>query len=427
SSYVNRPHAIPVTSDKAHKKEPDGYFLFLDHTSRTDERHFWRDAVTPAEFKRKDTHTDLQDDVDKICWDMHQIMKEDPRRRRVFGFTIENTQMRVWMMNRAEVVVSEPFNFITDHEKFIYFVLSQVYAKPHELGIDTTMTLVPVPPKLRSSETPVYDIIVHNAKADGEVEEITVRAVDLIDDVRVQYPLGRGTRVWEVQRVVDGVIAEHAEGRVLKESWVDAERRSEAEIMEQILAAANEEEKDMLSEALLTHVAAGGVLVEGKLDNTRDLGISDADLPTTRRFSLRVSTAPSIKSSSVASAGHSVPSLPAANATTSTQPSTKRQHTRLLMKQLCTPLSKVLSLCQVFEALTQSLNVWDLELLHSIGKGFVHRDLSIGNIMYDPETKTWRLSDLEFAKSLDELLAHDVRTGTNNFMAVEVDLRRYLW
>ncbi len=40
-------------------------------------------------------------------------MKEDPRRRRVFGFTIENTQMRVWMMNRAEVVVSEPFNFIT--------------------------------------------------------------------------------------------------------------------------------------------------------------------------------------------------------------------------------------------------------------------------------------------------------------------------
>lgn len=226
------------------------------------------------------------------------------------------------------------------------------------------MTLVPAPPKLRSSETPVYDIIVHNAKANGEVEEITVRAVDLIDNERVQYPLGRGTRVWEVQRVVDGVIAENAEGRVLKESWVDAERRSEAEIMEQILAAANEEEKDMLSEALLTHVAAGGVLVEGKLDNTRDLGISDADLPTTRRFSLRVSPfhrsshvpeAPSIKSSSVAAAGHSVPSVSAANATTGTQPSTKRQHTRLLMKQLCIPLAKVLSLCQVFEALTQSV------------------------------------------------------------------------
>lgn len=63
SSYVHRPHAIPVSSDKAHKKDakPDGYFLFLDHTGRTDERHFWRDAATPAEFKRKDTHADLQD------------------------------------------------------------------------------------------------------------------------------------------------------------------------------------------------------------------------------------------------------------------------------------------------------------------------------------------------------------------------------
>lgn len=40
-------------------------------------------------------------------------MKRDPRRRFVFGCTIENTQMRVWMMNRAEVVVSQPFNFIT--------------------------------------------------------------------------------------------------------------------------------------------------------------------------------------------------------------------------------------------------------------------------------------------------------------------------
>ena len=52
-------------------------------------------------------------DIKKICWNMHQVMREDPRRRFVFGFTIENTQMRVWMLNRSDVVVSEPFNFIT--------------------------------------------------------------------------------------------------------------------------------------------------------------------------------------------------------------------------------------------------------------------------------------------------------------------------
>lgn len=132
--YVNRPTDTPVCSDVDHKKgaRPDGYFLFLDHSLRRDGRHYWRDLLTPAEFKLEDKHNDLQDassishcafpmlivtlarqDINKICWDMHQIMKEDPRRRRVFGFTIENTQMRVWMMNRAEVIASEPFNFIT--------------------------------------------------------------------------------------------------------------------------------------------------------------------------------------------------------------------------------------------------------------------------------------------------------------------------
>lgn len=40
-------------------------------------------------------------------------MREDPRRRFVFAFTIENTQMRVWMLDRSGAVVSEPFNFIT--------------------------------------------------------------------------------------------------------------------------------------------------------------------------------------------------------------------------------------------------------------------------------------------------------------------------
>ena len=44
---------------------------------------------------------------------MNQAMKEDPRRRFVFGFTIENTQMRIWRLDRAELVVSDPFNFIT--------------------------------------------------------------------------------------------------------------------------------------------------------------------------------------------------------------------------------------------------------------------------------------------------------------------------
>ncbi len=39
-------------------------------------------------------------------------MVEDARRRFAFGFTIENTSMRLWWCNRGLVVVSTPFNFV---------------------------------------------------------------------------------------------------------------------------------------------------------------------------------------------------------------------------------------------------------------------------------------------------------------------------
>ena len=70
-------------------------------------------------------------------------MQEDPRRRFVYAFTIENTTMRVWLCDRSEVLVSEPFDFMRvsprlagdvrlyvsfyamsqDHEKFAHFFL----------------------------------------------------------------------------------------------------------------------------------------------------------------------------------------------------------------------------------------------------------------------------------------------------------------
>lgn len=44
---------------------------------------------------------------------MSHLMKVDARRRFVYGFTIENTDMRLWYGDRAQILVSEPFNFIT--------------------------------------------------------------------------------------------------------------------------------------------------------------------------------------------------------------------------------------------------------------------------------------------------------------------------
>ena len=83
-------------------------------------------------------------------------------------------------------------------------------------------------------------------------------------------------------------------------------------------------------------------------------------------------------------------------------------------------------------------------MLHINGiAGWVHRDISPGNILYVRETGKWVLSDVEYAKRLDNDGVHEIRTvrhscvqsdhsqshflqGTANFMAVEVDCGMYL-
>ncbi len=48
----------------------------------------------------------------KISLSMANILNKDPRRRFTYGFTIENTDMRLWYCDRSRIIVSESFNFI---------------------------------------------------------------------------------------------------------------------------------------------------------------------------------------------------------------------------------------------------------------------------------------------------------------------------
>jgi len=58
-------------------------------------------------------------------------------------------------------------------------------------------------------------------------------------------------------------------------------------------------------------------------------------------------------------------------------------------------------------------------------KGYVHRDISPGNIIiYGGRAK---LNDLEFAKEYGTGTSNYVRTGTYNFMAVEVQSSKYMF
>ncbi|EED77915.1 predicted protein [Postia placenta Mad-698-R] len=93
-------------------------------------------------------------------------------------------------------------------------------------------------------------------------------------------------------------------------------------------------------------------------------------------------------------------------------------HYRIVFKEVCKPLREYTSLKEVFEILINA--AFALVALHELG--WVHRDISIGNslgfvvngVLY------CKLSDLEYAKRMNDRSGHEIRTGTRSFMSVEV-------
>ncbi|KIP06421.1 hypothetical protein PHLGIDRAFT_118977, partial [Phlebiopsis gigantea 11061_1 CR5-6] len=83
----------------------------------------WTDVAVPGEFKKANTLDGLRDDTTKVIRSMRHIMREDPRRRFVFGFTIEQCQMRLWLVSRSDVLVSFAIDVHKHHRRVIEFFL----------------------------------------------------------------------------------------------------------------------------------------------------------------------------------------------------------------------------------------------------------------------------------------------------------------
>lgn len=64
-----------------------------------------------------------------------------------------------------------------------------------------------------------------------------------------------------------------------------------------------------------------------------------------------------------------------------------------------------------------------LQFLHSVDGA--HRDVGAGDVLRSG--KIGKLADLEYAKRVDSNTTHEVRTGTLDFMACEVETQKYLF
>ncbi|KAG2033794.1 hypothetical protein BDR03DRAFT_1071055 [Suillus americanus] len=70
-------------------------------------------------------------------------MREDPLCQFAFGITIEDTQLRLWLSNRALLVVTEPINFFENFDGVISLFYALGFASASsavkELGWDPTV------------------------------------------------------------------------------------------------------------------------------------------------------------------------------------------------------------------------------------------------------------------------------------------------
>lgn len=444
TTYVEKPTKPPETVFRQDLSRPDAYFLFRERFSADEKNPHWMDIAVAGEFKKKNNSETVESDITQVLWDMHEMMREDPRRRRCFGFTIENRDFRMYSTTRSEIVVSRVVDFLSSPRHIIKFFFALMYSSEEALGRDMSMTPIW---NGNSHITPQYDIRVHTQESElAPVVVKTFRTVKLLSGIGAETIRGRGTRVWEVYKVEDGKV-DDSHTYVLKDGWVDSDRMPEAKVVAAIVADAeqleDEEEKQALLGCLLTTSEAGNVLLS---DGTVDCTLSGRKrgrhiVNNNEKFNLTpYSAPPGLKSTSppvpsptknnTRRAGHRRSPGDHHDAADDATPGEQKAlvydaktHYRIVFEEVCTVLHALTSLHDIVYTLWSACHA--LEVLHKLG--WVHRDISSGNIMLCGNNA--KITDFEYAKkmTLPGKKVHEIRTGTEDFMAVEVRAQEFLF
>ncbi|KAG2091210.1 uncharacterized protein F5147DRAFT_723992, partial [Suillus discolor] len=398
-SFLANPNASPL-SERNNTSRPDGYLVLS--IKKNEPKIHWFDIAVPFEFKKGRDIESLRDDEQKIIWSLHNIMREDLLRRFAFGITIEDTQVRLWLSNRAFLAVTEPINIFENIDGVIslFYALGSASSNLKNLGWDPTVE------RICDGEVFQYKFTIEDEVFTTTRELATYGADSMV---------GRGTRVYE---------AKDAKGKkvAVKDSWREAVRQSEGEILKNILASCEKKlQPDELAKAK-RHFVEVRLWQDVAIDNTRD------ETPMIAEGTwVSIDLNPTLSTKRHLSSKGDVPDSGQLSALFSTQLGIiaheipRRVHTRTVFQDVGVALKDVTSLADNLTCLSGALMA--LYYLHKAG--WVHRDFSVGNTIW--VGGVGKLGDFEYAKEIDSNTSNDVRTGTMHFMALEVENQKYLF
>ncbi|KAJ3830484.1 hypothetical protein F5880DRAFT_786438 [Lentinula raphanica] len=437
----SRPNAFLKLNPKLASQSSEGlrYAPVAQRTQRVENgEDFVYDIANPQQFKLKEGMNDTDDDVAKLVYDMEQILALDPCRRFTLGATIDDCTMRLWFLSRATLLKTKPFDFTKDRRQLIHYFLSLAFASPTDMGWDSTVEFS----HYSQSGRRQYKI---------EVDGQKFTTVDVLSDASAARPLGRATRVWKVLDS-SGII------RVLKDVWLESDRMGEHEIHQAILddvekfdQAHHSNYRAKLEQRMLRPLAQCRVPVNHKPDDTAAVmlrGYDSSNDSSVDRFTSNNPSNPAAQSVGFSMSfdrdpddlttepkpdNSQITQEPAAinqdsDQIMSTELAKRKarnhiHHHRIVFKHYATTIYNERSLGDTLCALIEVVRA--LGILHRVG--WVHRDISGGNIDWFADEKIGLLGDFEYATHLKEPRRHNVRTGTPFFMAAETLVNDYLF
>uniref|UniRef100_A0A8H7N259 non-specific serine/threonine protein kinase n=1 Tax=Bionectria ochroleuca TaxID=29856 RepID=A0A8H7N259_BIOOC len=376
-----------------------------DPEASMDSRCHWSQILVPGELKSNpsaDKASEAWLDLGRYA---REVLAAQDTRRFVLGFTICGSLMRIWAFDRLGGIASEQFDINEDGLRFVFTILGFFWMNEGQLGYDPTI--------MTENEERFIEIT-----RNGSTERI------IIDGVmqRARCIAGRATTCWKA----------HREGKpeiplVVKDSWQYSERDEEGGLLQEAIG------NGVINVARYYHHET--VTVHGMEDDIR--GNIRGGLDITRAANYRrerpmpssgitIGTSRNSRHSSrKRSSSQTGAPLPPNKRSCSTSPTKaaslpNREHRRVILQDYGKPIYKASSRSALLAALEGCIE--GHESLHKAG--FLHRDISINNLMMneDDDNPSWPsfLIDLDLAikEQREGVSGAKGKTGTRAFMAI---------
>ncbi|KAH9937783.1 uncharacterized protein BXZ73DRAFT_735, partial [Epithele typhae] len=369
------------------------------------------DTATIGEFRLYDSTTGREDNEQRLAQAATEVLFGDPGRRHINGITISGNNLQFFSFSRSHVQCSTGFDFHKEPQNLVWFLVFVMYGSLEALGYDLSVQRIP------SKTGDGTD----RAKCDFRYW-IEGRAFltegDPISHESAYNVSSRATRVWKVKEVKltpEGRVPEFLEfldgEKVLKDVWLYEDARLEHDIQGAIFQKLDDSAQQHFLKILVDSVVQ---LSDGESDIT-------AMCPNEKTEWTQIYYVPSIARRDVIASQK--PARPERNAFPRMLKSRHRKHVRTVFEGRCESVYELRDFSSFLRCVAGCAKALDLMR----EAGYVHRDVSAGNCLYDPVAKFGRLADLEYAKPYEDIPASEPKVGTPDFMAVEYQAETWLF